>query len=335
MEKIVISGKIMSKPITFFLNKSIYFRSYFCNFYIKNYQKKWFRKFLKKKWYSVILKHKYQPIYTSLHGYKAIMNCGFSYPLVVRIHKDFNNALLQLAYEVFTLKSRKINVVDIGAAIGDTVFFLQANLQDKYEKILCIDGDSEFFSYLNENMSKFSNVQCVQALLSDNVQTEKELVHIHAGTASAQGDTYVEAITLDKLLQQYNMHKVDLLKIDTDGFDGKILSGSKETLKAHKPFVIFEWHPILINKTGNSVKEAFEVLGENGYQQFLFFTKYGNFSHFMHEARNKEIEFLTEICLNGKHDYDWHYDVIALPDNSVNIISLAECSYAKNKKRLY
>ncbi len=315
------------------MTKRIHFRSFIYNFYIQNFQKKWFSKSVRKRWYQIILLHKNQPVNSSLHGYKAIMNCGFSYPIVIRMYKDFNNALLQLAYEVFELKNRKINLIDIGAAIGDTVFYLQSNLGDKFEKILCIDGDSEFFGYLDKNMRQFSNVQCVQALLSDKVQTEKELVRTHAGTASAQGTDLVNAITLDELLQQYEMPSVDLLKIDTDGFDGKILRGSIETLKKFRPFIIFEWHPILITQTGNSIKEVFEVLNEHGYEQFLFFTKYGNFSHFMKGMRHEEIDWLTKICLNGQHENDWHYDVVALPDNSINKISLAETAYAKKKKK--
>jgi FkbM family methyltransferase len=253
---------------------------------------------------------------------------------VARSHKSFNNPLIELAHQLFNNKGRPLIVIDVGAAVGDTVFLLHSNLPGAFGKILCIDGDREFFNYLKQNMQQFTFVDCENALLSSQGGEERSLVRIHAGTASSQGDNVVQSTTLDRLLSDKKIGHVDLLKIDTDGFDGKVLAGAKEILTQSKPPVIFEWHPILIQKTGNNVNEPFKILAEFGYDQFLFYTKYGVFSHFMTGCNTREIGLLSQVCINGRHDEDWHYDVIAVPNNSVNVVALAEASFAKRKKSI-
>lgn len=276
-----------------------------------------------------------KPVKTKLHGYDAMVNCGFSYPLVARLHRQFNNPLVELVHEVYQQKGRPITLVDIGAAVGDTVFLLHSNFKEAFDKIICIDGDREFFGYLKQNMQQFPFVETVAALLSDKSQIEKSLVRTHAGTASAQGDEEVRSITLDEVISQRGVSKVDVLKIDTDGFDGKVLKGATRILSEMKPAVIFEWHPILLNKTGNSATEPFVLLRDKGYEKFVFYTKYGSFSHFMFDVNIAELDALAKICLNGKHVGDWHYDVIAISGNELDEISLAECAFAKQKTSAY
>jgi predicted O-methyltransferase YrrM len=45
---------------------------------------------------------------------------------------------------------RKVVIVDVGSAIGDTNLLLIRNLPDAIQKFYCIEGNSEFFTYLEE-----------------------------------------------------------------------------------------------------------------------------------------------------------------------------------------
>ncbi|WP_207493419.1 FkbM family methyltransferase [Aridibaculum aurantiacum] len=315
-----------------FAGKNDRFRSAMYDLLVRVYSRKSLRKQWKKAWKQIILANVQKPVATTLHGFPAVVNTGFSYPLVARTNGQFNNPLLQLAHQVHQAKQRPIYVIDVGAAIGDTVFFLQGNMPGAFEKILCVDGDKDFFSYLEKNMQQFPFVQSVNTLLSSESRMEKSLVRLHAGTASAQGDSEVEAISLDELVEQTGMPQVDLLKIDTDGFDGKVLLGAKNILSQHKPAVIFEWHPILVSKTGNQTHEAFDILASSGYNKFVFFTKYGQFSHFMNHVDHAALSSLSQLCFNNKHDDDWHYDVVALNDDAIDAVQLAEAAFAKKKK---
>lgn len=271
---------------------------------------------------------------TIIHGYKVKVNNGNSYALYARLFSNYNNPLLQLVESVYELYNRGLTVIDIGSAVGDTNLFLLRNLNDKIKMFYCVEGDPDFFKYLQENSQYFPKSELHNVLLSD-VDDKKinSLVKTHLGTASAIGTEKIKTISLDTLLLKNLNAKVDILKIDVDGFDGKILRGSKKILEHYKPFVIFEWHPIMIEKTSNDFHEHFEILIESGYNRYLWFNKYGEFSHFdlKGEAVNREV--LIELCLRNIYDYDWHYDIIAIHDDSdIDIYKIAEMQIATVKK---
>ena len=325
----------MVKIIAFLASKNFVFRSWMYNLLVRTVQVKRLKKIRNKIWNGAVLANVDKPVSTALHGYKAMVNCGFIYPLIARTYRTFNNPYLQLVYLKFKQKNKPLIVADIGAAVGDGVFFLLSNLPGAFEKIICIDGDKEFFNYLLQNTKYFSFVTAKQTVLADKSGEIKSLKRIHAGTASAQGDQLVQTTTLDKLFEENNFPAPDIIKIDTDGFDGKVLSGAQNILLKHKPAVIFEWHPIHIKDTGNDFYTAFTCLDATGYSQFVFFNKYGVFTHFMIGFHKEEIEKLVQLCLNENYEYDWHYDVVALQPNDVDITELAECAFAKNKKSAY
>ncbi len=113
------------------------------------------------------------------------------------------------------------------------------------------------------------------------------------------------------------MGAVDVLKIDVDGFDGQVLRGADRILSRDRPAVIFEWHPILCERTSNNWTDHFEALKFKGYEQFVWFTKYGEFSHFMCGYDPTNVAMLAELCLNSESYDDLHFDVVALPPGSV------------------
>lgn len=69
----------------------------------------------------------------------------------------------------------------------------------------------------------------------------------------------VDCITLSKLLQEYKVDKVDILKLDVEGMELEILKSSKNLLnRIHK--IVVEWHS---KKIRNELKR---FLKENGFK---------------------------------------------------------------------
>lgn len=279
------------------------------------------------------------PISGKIHNFPVVYNNGYTYPITSRRFRTFNNPLLELVVLTSKDLKRKINVIDVGAAIGDTAFFILANYPDCINKIVCIDGDEEFFNYLKSNTKEIKSVESIKALLTDSNEMETaDLIRTHLGTASAQGTTKAKAISLDNLiLNRFDLQNpIDLIKIDVDGYDGKILDGASSILNTYKPNVIYEWHPILYKQTHNDKLAPFVTLENAGYTNFIWFDKYGRFSHFDSNSNKSNIQNIAELCLNGKHDYDWHYDIVAIhKDSTLSIVELAELQNAKNKVSFY
>jgi methyltransferase, FkbM family len=278
-----------------------------------------------------------KPVTTTIHDTKVIVNNGYTYPVYSRIFPEFNNPLIELVYQSFKTRQEPITLIDIGAAVGDTILLLNANCPDMIGGFFSIDGDQEFYGYLQKNLQFLSRGELILSLLSSNDGYERELVRTHKGTASAQGARKVESATLDSIISKFNPSHIDVLKIDVDGFDGRVLSGSRDIITKHKPAIIFEWHPILCQQTENSFLEAFEVLQGLGYSKYIWFTKYGHFSHFMNLFDVEGIKTLADLCIQNRFHPDWHYDVISLHEDgsAISPIALAEMNYARQKVSQY
>lgn len=295
-----------------------------------------YRQLWKRLW-DLACRHFSCPVSTSIHGRKAFVNFGHSYPLYARRFRNWNDPLLELVYRSFRAKNRRVVVTDVGAGIGDTVLLIEGNCGGMVEQFFCVEGDAEFFSYLVENTRQLDKVHTHLAMLSDKDDEEiSSLIRTHPGTASAQGTQKVSSTTLDSILSRAGHPNIDVLKIDVDGYDGKVLLGASNLLKHHMPSVIFEWHPIMCRQAGTNCVQHFQILCERGYDRFVWFTKYGHFSHFMEGFDVKIVRRLEELCLRGHYDDDWHYDVIALHASDAIIdIELAELSFAKARQSWY
>lgn len=313
------------------------FHSIIYNFLLKTYKLRDKQGFFGKYWLLIWnYSSKVFPgaVLTTIHGYKVKVNNGNSYALYARLFPNYNNPLLQLVDSVSKLYNRKLSIIDIGSTIGDTNLFLIKNLPHKIQEFYCVEGDYEFFKYLQENKKHFPLNHLFNVMLSNSDgSTINSLVKTHLGTASAIGEEKVKTISLDTLLFDKLNGRVDIIKIDVDGLDGRILKGAEKILKYYKPFVIFEWHPIMIKKTQNDFHEHFEILSKLGYNRFLWFNKYGDFSHFSLNEDYLNREELIKLCLRNLYDYDWHYDIIAIHwESEIDILKLAELKDAKAKQ---
>lgn len=270
---------------------------------------------------------------TTIHEKNTFINYGYTYPIICREYPTYNLPLVELAYLTYLNKASPLTVVDIGAAIGDTVLLLESSLPQKIEKYYCIDGDKDFFSYLQENLSSIKYVSLINVFLSASNGKAKNLVKIHPGTASAQGNEEISTTTVDQLVINASIGQFDLLKIDVDGFDGRVLLGAKESLIHYKPSVIFEWHPLLCLDTGNNWIDHFKALDECGYDRYIFFDNYGNFSHFMTLIDYQAINLLAQVCLSKKHSHAVYFDIVAIHKTcEFNLNQLAALDFARSHK---
>jgi FkbM family methyltransferase len=276
-----------------------------------------------------------QKVYTRLHGRVALIPSDHAYPLIARQHPNYNAPLIELVSQSHRVYGHPVTLVDVGANIGDTVFLLLANCPGAVSEFLCIEGDAEYYDFLCANVSALTNVRLYKTMLSSDEVMTRSLVR-HNGTASAVGDLEVETTTLDKLLM--GMHgnsaakSVGVLKIDVDGFDGRVLAGAFNSLVRFKPGVVFEWHPVLCHNVGNSDTQHFEVLSSAGYDRFIWFNKYGEFSHFMNGFRSVDVESLSNLCRCTRVYPDWHYDVVALHSESrLSEYDIADACFARDR----
>ena len=65
--------------------------------------------------------------------------------------------------------------------------------------------------------------------------------------------------------------KPDLIKIDTEGFEGRVLAGCESLFNEGRSVILLELHHNrLLNRNGTSRKEVLRLLLNTGYQTYLF-----------------------------------------------------------------
>jgi FkbM family methyltransferase len=132
--------------------------------------------------------------------------------------------------------------------IEDAFLKLKENY-NKFQKVKCLNlavdvenGSKEIFS-VNREYYKFyqkkykkANVDWLNILSSFN---EEHLIN-HGIKKNHITSNYIQCKTFSKLIDDYDYHDVDLLIVDTEGYDVKLINNFIETLKI-KPMIIFEW----------------------------------------------------------------------------------------------
>ena len=76
----------------------------------------------------------------------------------------------------------------------------------------------------------------------------------------------VKANTIDNLLGPQD--QIDLIKVDVEGAELRVLRGAAHTVKALHPNIIVEVHPSRLSSQGGTVDELVDVLIENGYDVY-------------------------------------------------------------------
>jgi FkbM family methyltransferase len=250
------------------------------------------------------------PVGCVLYGSPSVVNFGYASPAFSRQYPMYNLPLVSLVAESASRLGRPASLVDVGAAVGDTILLVRQRCPSALGPVLALDGDPEFFGYLEHNLADVANVWCRKVLLAADEGYASSLVRTHSGTASPQGLVQSPAMRLDDVLDDWGQ-PVDVLKVDTDGFDGEVLAGARALLGSRQTAVIFEWHPVLCLRTGKDSLRAFEELQAAGYRDLRWFSRHGVPVEVMAKIDLAALAIRSaELC--GRDD-DEHYDVVAVP----------------------
>lgn len=273
-----------------------------------------------------------EPYRFPLHGRWMWFNARSAYPVTLATYRMVNGVLVDSVAAAYQALGRKVTMIDVGAAIGDTLMLIEERCPGMVAQHFCVEAAPSFLELLKRNTADMPHVTLIPRLLAAEEKEIPSLVHTHQSTAAAVGEGRVEALPLDRVPELAGQ-TIDVLKVDVDGYDGEVLAGAKQTLLRDKPVVIFEWHPVLWKRAGKDSLEAFKVLREAGYHRMAWFRNTGEFSHFTRNEDADDSLFLlaAQYLEMENSDGDPHFDVVALHESSpVDVLKLA--SLAETKK---
>lgn len=169
-------------------------------------------------------------------------------------------------------------VIDVGANVGDTV-----NMIDQLVRggaYLCIEPSRRFFELLKRNTNQIATIKLENCALGDLYSSGYSHLNESGGTARLMSgeNNSDHTLTLDELLRDRHREFVhaNLLKVDTDGYDFKVLRGARHLLRQAKPVLFFELSPDHLMHVGKENPMAiFDDLKDLSYSHLLFYDNEG------------------------------------------------------------
>ncbi|EAZ91442.1 FkbM family methyltransferase [Crocosphaera chwakensis] len=179
-------------------------------------------------------------------------------------------------------------IFDVGANVGQTSQELVKNFPSSY--IYAFEPVPNTFKELKKNVSKFQKVKPVNIGFGEQIgqfpitsedlsghntflidQKEKKTID----SVQNQTTILVDVNTIDNFCQENKIEEINLLKIDTEGFEMKVLKGAENKLKQQKIDYIFvecEFYSRPNRQPHGNFSELFTYLENFNYRVVSFYT---------------------------------------------------------------
>lgn len=169
--------------------------------------------------------------------------------------------------------------IDAGANIGSYTL-IAAKQVGSTGRVFAFEPAGEIYNRLYENftLNEYENVKAEKkALLDKNMTIDLFLAKkinlgmssiYHHDTESGRVEK-VEAVKLDDYVNNQNIKRIDLLKIDVEGSEMYALKGMQKTLEKHKPKILIELKEENHFQSDHSINEIISYLNDMGYEQWI------------------------------------------------------------------
>lgn len=230
----------------------------------------------------------------------------------------YDTSIARIVKYISDIKLDIVNVVDVGANVGDTAAIILSEVEGMH--IVCIEGNDEYLPLLHKNFDSLESVIIEDVFCGDYTNNEETGIGVVTknGTASlvknSDSSRRIKFKTVDKIVDEHFEGKsVDLLKVDTDGFDYKVIRGAIETIKKDKPYVLFELDKHFLMMNNDEPMSIFELFESCSYSSFI---AYDNFGYII-----GQFEIGDKDCVEKLIDYFFskrlYMDILMIADRSM------------------
>ena len=189
---------------------------------------------------------------TRIKGFNILMNLnpkdkGLSVELLLYgVHEPLLTQLLK------NIIKEGMVIVDIGANIGYFAL-IESRLAGTTGKIIAVEPFPDSFNLLKQNMElsavpnyfvknlAISDINGTSTMYSFDMANWNSLFHLNRQYSTS---IEVQTSTLDNLVE--NESKVDIIRMDIEGYECVVIDGMKNTLIKHRPLLIVELHAGLV-----------------------------------------------------------------------------------------
>lgn len=165
-----------------------------------------------------------------------------------------------------------MTILDVGANIGFTALNM-ANKSQPNGVVYAFEPDPFNFSQLRSNTSQNKQNVLIQNI---GLGSKKDQLKLAVNTFNNRGGnrinndatenySLIDIIKIDDFVSSNKIEKVDLVKIDVEGFEMHVLNGAHEMLKKDKPVLFIELSDDNLKEQGSTAKQLIQHLTNIGY----------------------------------------------------------------------
>lgn len=255
-----------------------------------------------------------EPFEYQVGNYILLFPPGHALPAMQERSPEYGHMLTRLAEALQKFKDT-YSVIDVGANVGDSTAFIKTGAD---VPVYCIEGHKPYLEYLSRNVIQWNNVEVFSAFVSDTRGTSNSMsIEENQGTIrlmGAKGSFAASFITLDQFVNEHTpAQAAKLLKIDTDGYDLRVLTGGIRYIKKTKPVIFFEYVKIYWERKEDGLL-MLKRLRKLGYYYSLFYDCFGELVMATNLDDVNAIESLDDYITRGEPSIGY-YDVCLFHEN--------------------
>ena len=190
---------------------------------------------------------------------KSILN-------IILFFIDFSHKNKIINFFKYKFRDQPLTIIDVGAHVGETISLFLKNFTIK--KIICYEASRLNFNKLANSKNFKKNIISLNNIALGSKETELEFFQTSESSSSTfckidQNSNYfkrkksilnifnreeyilkselIKTVTLKNEFNKYDLKRIDILKIDTEGFEFDVIRGADESLKLVN-FILFEHH---------------------------------------------------------------------------------------------
>lgn len=202
--------------------------------------------------------------------------------------------------DLYNLIEEGQTVFDIGANVGDITMHIAQKIGDR-GVIHSFEPDPINYKRISKNISlnTFKNIHLNNMGLGSETAKLKIIVRDEYNRGMNQlvkgsvkeGDDFIQIMRFDDYVKKNGINKIDVIKIDVEGFDFEVLKGASDTLDKFHPKLFIELDDDCLIKQDASATQLVTFLEKKGY---------------------KITNVDTKKLINSSMDFSkCHYDIIA------------------------
>lgn len=165
--------------------------------------------------------------------------------------------------------------IDVGANIG-FLSLLAASIVGADGKVLAIEPLEEIVLQLQKSKeaNNFSQLSIIPSACGNRdgevsfyATKDTGVSSLLSNLETTSGKSIERTVKLTKLdTLTSSLKKIDLIKIDVEGFEHEVLLGAEETILRHRPIIVLEYSPSFYNKnSADTKKRIVSFLKEKNY----------------------------------------------------------------------